>query len=44
MAALDLPFQHRILLIEDDNVSWFVASEILSRLNITQNQRGRRVQ
>ncbi len=32
MASLDLPFQHRILLIEDDNVSLFVASEILSRL------------
>lgn len=32
MIALDLPFQSRILLIEDDNVSLFAASEILSRL------------
>jgi two-component system, NarL family, sensor histidine kinase BarA len=32
MAVLNLPFQHRILLIEDDNVSLFAASEILSRL------------
>ncbi|MCD6045531.1 MAG: putative sensory histidine-kinase / response regulator [Gammaproteobacteria bacterium] len=32
MTALDLPFQHRILLIEDDNVSLFAASEMLSRL------------
>ncbi len=32
MATLNLPFQHHILLIEDDNVSLFAASEILSRL------------
>lgn len=32
MTTLDLPFQHRILLIEDDNVSLFAASEILSSL------------
>ncbi len=32
MTTLDLPFQHRILLIEDDNVSLFAASEMLSRL------------
>lgn len=32
MAPLNLPFEHHILLIEDDNVSLFAASEILSRL------------
>lgn len=32
MAPSKLPFQHRILLIEDDNVSLFAASEILSSL------------
>ena len=32
MGPPELLFQHRILLIEDDNVSLFAASEILSRL------------
>lgn len=32
MPTSDLPFHHRILLIEDDKVSLFAASEILSRL------------
>ncbi|MBY0378590.1 MAG: response regulator, partial [Gammaproteobacteria bacterium] len=32
MGPPKLPFQHRILLIEDDNVSLFAASEILSSL------------